>query len=83
MWHSQTRSLRATIIITTKTLYSAEISDAFMEEDQFRIIQDLLILLLIKSGVSYEAIAEVTHVNVKTIQNRFPIGTVMRKRENV
>jgi DNA-binding NarL/FixJ family response regulator len=54
-----------------------------MEKEEFETVRDLLILLLLKSGVSYEAIAEVTGSNVKTIQNRFPIGSITRKRENV
>lgn len=46
-------------------------------------MRDLLILSLIKSGVSYEAIAAVTDMNTKTLQNKFPLKTIARKRENV
>jgi len=54
-----------------------------MDKKEFETIRDLLTLLLIKSGVSYEAIGEVTGSSTKTIQNKFPIGKVARKRENV
>lgn len=52
-----------------------------MDEKQLEGIQDLLVLLLLKSGVSYEAIAEVRGVNAKTLRNRFPIGKIVRKDE--
>jgi len=54
-----------------------------MERKEFEMLRDLLILLLLKSGVSYESIAYVTDSNVKTIQNRFPLKSITRKRENV
>lgn len=54
-----------------------------MEKQEFETLRDLLVLLLLKSGVSYEAIANVTGSNVKTIQNKFPISGIARKRENV
>ncbi|MDV3278689.1 MAG: hypothetical protein LYZ69_09555 [Nitrososphaerales archaeon] len=54
-----------------------------MEQEQYETLRDLLILLLIKSGVSHEAIANVTGLNVKTIQNRFPLKGMTRRRENV
>jgi hypothetical protein len=53
-----------------------------MEKQNNEIIRDLLILIALKSGVSYEAIAEVTHSSPKTVANRFPIKKVIRKREN-
>lgn len=54
-----------------------------MDKAEFETIRDLLILLLVKSGVSYEAIAEATGSSSKTIQNKFPVSKVARKRENV
>lgn len=56
---------------------------AIMNDDEFATLRDLMILLLLKSGVSYEAIAKVTQSNVKTLQNTFPLKTINRKRENV
>jgi DNA-binding NarL/FixJ family response regulator len=53
-----------------------------LEKQEFETLRDLIILLLVKSGVSYEAIAEVTDSSAKTIQNRFPLAKVVRKREN-
>jgi len=53
-----------------------------MEKKEFETLRDLLTLLLLRSGVSYEAIAEVVDSNAKTLQNRFPISKVTRKREN-
>ncbi len=50
-------------------------------ETQLEILNDLLVLLLLKSGVSYEAIAEVTRSNPKTLRNRFSISKLVRKEE--
>jgi hypothetical protein len=52
-----------------------------MEQAQFETLQDLLVLLLLKSGVSYEAIADVVGGTPKTLKNRFPIGKIVRKEE--
>jgi len=54
-----------------------------MQEEEFNTLKDMMTLLLLKSGVSYEAIAEATGSNVKTLQNRFPMSKINRKRENV
>ena len=53
-----------------------------MEKKEFETLRDLMILLLLKSGVSYEVIASVTDSNVKTLQNKFPLKNITRKREN-
>jgi hypothetical protein len=53
-----------------------------MEKQDDTVVRDLLILLALKAGVSYEAIAEVTHSNPKTVANRFPMSKITRKREN-
>jgi hypothetical protein len=44
-------------------------------------IRDLLVLLLLKSGASYEAVADVLGSNPKTLRNRFPIGRIVRREE--
>jgi DNA-binding CsgD family transcriptional regulator len=44
-------------------------------------LRDLLVLLLLKSGVSYESIADVTGLSAKTLRNRFPIGKIIRGEE--
>ena len=52
-----------------------------MDKEQFETVRDLLVLLLLKSGVSHEAIAEVIQTNPKTLRNRFPMGKLVRKEE--
>ncbi|MHB8566455.1 MAG: hypothetical protein ACYC7D_10005 [Nitrososphaerales archaeon] len=52
-----------------------------MEKDQFETLRDLTILLLLKNGVSYDSIANVTGISSKTLRNRFPIGKVMRRED--
>jgi len=52
-----------------------------MDKEQFETLRDLVILMLLKSGVSHEAIAEVVGGNSKTLRNRFPIGKLVRKEE--
>ena len=49
-----------------------------MAKDELETIRDLLILLLLKSNVSYEVISEVTGTKTKTLKNRFPIGKIIR-----
>jgi hypothetical protein len=53
-----------------------------VEKKEFETIRDLLILLNLKSGVSYESLAEVTELNTKYLQNKFPMSRVSRKKEN-
>lgn len=77
---------RAIIITDTNNLFIA-VHVAFysiknLEKEDSAVLRDLLILLLLKSGVSYEAIGEVIHSNPKTIANRFPLSKIVRKREN-
>jgi hypothetical protein len=71
-----------TIILKANFILGA-LTPGTMEKKEFEMLRDLMILLLIKSGVSYEAIASVTGTNVKTVQNRFPLKSITRKRENV
>jgi DNA-binding NarL/FixJ family response regulator len=52
-----------------------------MEKEQFETVRDLLVLLLLKSGISHEAIAEVIGTNPKTLKNRFPMGKLVRREE--
>jgi len=52
-----------------------------MEKEELETLRDLLVLLLLKSGVSYEAIAEVIKTNPKTLKNKFPLGKLVRKEE--
>ena len=52
-----------------------------MEKEQFETLRDLMVLLLLKSGVSYDAIADIIGGTPKTLKNRFPIGKIMRKEE--
>jgi len=52
-----------------------------MEKNEFITIRDLLVLLLLKSGVSYEAIAKVTGENPKTLRNNFPLSKLVRREE--
>ncbi|MGD0477740.1 MAG: hypothetical protein ABSB29_06200 [Nitrososphaerales archaeon] len=53
-----------------------------MEQREFDALKNLMMLSLLRAGVSYEAIADATDSNVKTIRNRFPMSRVVRKREN-
>lgn len=52
-----------------------------MEKEQFETLRDLLTLLLLKSGVSYESIADATGDSPKTLRNRFPLSNLVRKGE--
>jgi len=52
------------------------------EDDNIKELRDLLILLLLKSGISYEVIADVIRTNEKTLRNRFPLNKIIRKAEN-
>ena len=50
-----------------------------MEKKQFETIRDLLIILLIKSGVKYEAIAEATDLDLKYLKNAYPLTKISRE----
>jgi hypothetical protein len=52
-----------------------------MEKDEFETLRNLLVLLLLKSGVSYEAIADSTGDSPKTLRNKFPLGKIVRREE--
>ncbi|MDE1765074.1 MAG: hypothetical protein KGI27_02245 [Thaumarchaeota archaeon] len=49
-----------------------------MEKEELESIKDLLILLLLRSNVSYEAISDVTGIKTKTLKNRFPMSKIVR-----
>lgn len=49
-----------------------------MVEEELESIKGLLILLLLKSNVRYEAISEVTGIKVKTLQNKFPMSKIIK-----
>ena len=50
-----------------------------MEKEQFETIRDLLIILLVKSGVKHEAIAEATTLDVKYLKNKYPLSKITKK----
>ena len=64
-----------------QALNSKDVVPNNVEKEEFETIRDLLVLLLLKSGVSYESIADVTGDNPKTLRNRFPITKLVRKGE--
>ena len=49
-----------------------------MEDEKLESIKELLILLLLRSNVSYEAISEATGIKVKTLKNRFPMSKIIK-----
>ena len=48
------------------------------EGDDFERIENLLILMLLRDGVDYELISEVTGIGLKSLYARFPKGKVGR-----
>lgn len=54
-----------------------------MESKDLESIKELLVLLLLRSNVSYEAISEATGINVKTLKNRFPMSKVVKGGKDV
>jgi len=50
-----------------------------MDKDQFEMIRDLMIILLIKNGVKYEAIAEATDLDLKYLKNKYPLSKISRE----
>ncbi len=50
-----------------------------MDEEKFETIRDLLIILLLKSGVKHEAVAEATHLDLKYLKNKFPLSKISRE----
>jgi hypothetical protein len=49
-----------------------------MGKEELESIKELLILLLLRSNVKYEAISEVTGIKVKTLKNRFPMSKIIK-----
>jgi hypothetical protein len=52
-----------------------------VDKKQYETIRDLLIVLLLKSGVKHEAIAEVTDLDLKYLKNKYPLSKIVRSKE--
>ena len=53
----------------------------FMQKKDLETIENLLILLLLKEQTSYELVAAVTGINLKTLYQRFPKSKVLGSQD--